>query len=408
MTKRRTWAAAAGAVVIAALGASTGLAVATTGPGGASAPEGTTEAATTVATTTTSSTSSTTTATTPTSAPASTTAAPKLTVAQAVGQMLISHVDGLTASPALLKRVRAGQVGSVILYSENISTTSQLEALTASLQRAAREGHNPPVFIGTDQEGGPVKRIENAAPWLSAAEMGATSHVKSVAQAEGRAAGRALLKDGVNLDFAPVADVPTTSNNFLGERAFGDNTRVVEEGVTGFATGLAEAHVAGSVKHFPGLGGAGPRDTDTEIVTITLSKAQLRAAWAPYRAVSRLHASVGPFVMISNAIYPALSGSGLPADLTPSIVRKELASTGLGNRVTVTDDLQVPAVERYPNAAVRAVRAGIDLLMFAQEEAASERAYRELNAAVHSGSLKSAEVMAAADRVVELKGQLLK
>lgn len=408
MTTRRTWATAVGAVAIAALGATTGLAAATTGAGGAPAPEGTTETTTTVATTTTSSTSSTATATAPTSAPLKTSGAPKLTVAQAVGQMLITHVDGLTASPALLKRVRTGQVGSVILYSENISTTSQLQALTASLQRAAREGHNPPLFIGTDQEGGPVKRLADAAPWLSAAEMGATSRVRSVAEAEGRAAGRALLEDGVNLDFAPVADVPTTSNNFLGERAFGDSTSVVEDGVTGFATGLAEAHVAGSVKHFPGLGGAGPRDTDTEVVTITLSKAQLRAGWAPYRAVARLHASVGPFVMISNAIYPALSRSGLPADLTPSIVRNELASTGLGNRVTVTDDLQVPAVERYPNAAVKAVRAGIDLLMYAQEEAASERAYRELVSAVHAGSLKTAEIMVAADRVVELKDQLLK
>lgn len=404
MTKHRTWAVALSVAAIAALGASTGVAIATAGPeaGGTVAPEGTVESP--QPTTTTSSTTATPTVSTPARAPA----APKLTVGQAVGQMLISHVTGLTASAALLKRIRAGQVGSVILYSENIASTSQLTELTGSLQHAASEGHNPPLFIGTDQEGGPVKRLADAAPWLSAAQMGATRHVRSVAQAEGRAAGRALLKAGVNLDFAPVADIPTTSNNFLGERAFGDNARTVEEGVGGFATGLAEAHVAGSVKHFPGLGGAGPRDTDTEIVTIDLSKTQLRAAWAPYRAVARLSAGVGPFVMISNAIYPGLSDSGLPADLTPRIVRNELASTGLGNRVTVTDDLQVPAVERYANAAVKAVRAGIDLLMFAQEEAASEHAYRELAAAVRAGTLKTTEVTTAADRVVALKTLLLK
>ncbi len=406
MTMRRTWAAAVSAATIAVLGATTALAVATTGSGGAAAPEGMTESA---ATKTATSSSPTPTAKTPTTtALAGAPSDPKLTVAQAVGQMLISHVSGIAASAALLRRVRAGQVGSVILYSENIASTTQLAALTGSLQRAAREGHNPPLFIGTDQEGGTVKRLKDAAPWLSAAEMGATHHVKSVAQAEGRAAGRALHQDGVNLDFAPVADVPTTSNNFLGERAFGNNARVVEEGVTGFAAGLAEAHVAGSVKHFPGLGGAGPRDTDTEIVTITLSKGQLNAAWTPYRAVARLSANIDPLVMISNAIYPALGGSGLPADLTPSIVRNALAACGLGNRVTVTDDLQVPAVERYPNAAVKAVRAGIDLLMYAQEEAASERAYRELEAAVHIGTIKAAEVMTAADRVVALKNQLLK
>lgn len=327
----------------------------------------------------------------------------KLTVTHAVGQMLISHVSGLTAAPALLKRIRAGQVGSVILYAENISTARQLKALTESLQRAAREGHNPPLFIGTDQEGGPVKRLANDPPWLSAAQMGSTSHVKSVAEAEGRAAGRAMLKLGVNLDFAPVADVPTSANNFLGERAFGESSRVVEEGVVGFAKGLGEAHVAGSIKHFPGLGGAGPRNTDLEVVTINLSRSQLRADYAPYRAVAKLGTTVAPLVMISNAIYAALSHSSLPADLSTTIVRNELASTGLGDRVTVTDDLQVPIVERYQDAAVKAVRAGIDLLTFAQEEGASERAFYEIEYAIRTGKLTASEVATAADRVVALK-----
>jgi beta-N-acetylhexosaminidase len=370
-------------------------------PGGAAAPEGTTAPA---AGTTTEPPVDTSTAATP--GIHSSPVAAKLTVGRAIGQMLISHVSGLTASATLLRRIRAGQVGSVILYSENISSTSQLAALTSALQRAAREGHTPPLFIGTDQEGGAVKRLSSAPPWLAAAQMGAATHVKSVAQAEGRATGRALLKVGVNLDFAPVADVPTSANNFLGERAFGRTTRAVEEGVTGFASGLAEGHVAGSVKHFPGLGGAGPRDTDTEIVTITLSKSQLRAAYAPYHAVAKLGTSAGQLVMISNAIYPALSRSDLPADLTPSIVRNELASTGLGNRVTVTDDLEVPAVERYSDAAIKAVRAGIDLLMFASEEAASEQAFRQLEAAVKARTITSAEVIGAANRVIALKAAL--
>ncbi len=405
MTKRRTWAIAVCMATIAALGATVALAIASAGPEGGGTPApGAVEPTEPTTTAPTISTAFTPTVKTPARAPA----VAKLTTGQAVGQMLISHVTGLTASPTLLKRVRSGQLGSVILYSENVSSSAQLAALTGSLQRAAREGHNPPLFIGTDQEGGPVKRLEDAPPWLSAAQMGATSHVRSVAQAEGRAAGRALLKVGINLDFAPVADIPTSSNNFLGERAFSYNPHAVEEGVIGFASGLEEADVGSSVKHFPGLGGAGPRDTDTEVVTIDLSKSQLRSAWAPYRAVARLSTSVAPFVMISNAIYPGLGSSGLPADLTSSIVRKELASTGVGNRVTVTDDLQVPAVEHYPNAAVKAVRAGIDLLMFAQEEAASEHAFRELEAAIQAGTLTTAEVMTAADRVVALKDSLLK
>lgn len=387
-------AAACAAMIVVAAGASASAAPKS---GGAAAPGGGPEGAEGTQSSTT----------TPVqSEPSSAPPVSELTLTQAVGQMLISHVSGLRASTSLLQRIRAGRVGSVILYGENISTPRQVASLTDSLQRAAREGHNPPVFIGTDQEGGTVKRLTDAPPWLSAAQMGLTSHVKSVAEAEGRAAGSALLKLGVNLDFAPVADVPTSANNFLGERAFGRSVHVVEEGVAGFARGLAEAHVAGGVKHFPGLGGAGPHNTDEEIVTIKLSRSQLRADYAPYRAVAKLGSTVAPLVMVSNAIYPGLGRSSLPADLSPTIVRNELTSIGLGGRVTVTDDLQVPAVERYQDAAVKAVRAGIDLLMFAQEEAASERAFSEIEEAVRNGALTRSEVMTAAERVVALKAAL--
>src|SRR5690242_19065715 len=72
----------------------------------------------------------------------------------AVGQMLMTHTTGLAASPRLLGRIRRGEVGSVILYGENIAADGQVLRLTRSLQRAAAAGGNPPLLIGTDQEGG--------------------------------------------------------------------------------------------------------------------------------------------------------------------------------------------------------------------------------------------------------------
>jgi beta-glucosidase-like glycosyl hydrolase len=177
-----------------------------------------------------------------------------------------------------------------------------------------------------------VKHIADAPPTMSAQEMGASRHPRATGETQGMATGRYLLQVGINLDFAPVCDIPTTSNNFLGERAFGHSTLPVVEGATGFAIGLARAHVAASAKHFPGLGAAGPRDTDSEIVTIT-------------------------------------------------------------------DDLEVPAVERFPEAPVRAVLAGEDILMFAQEERSSEDAYLMLRTAVRNGTIPRTLVLAAADRV---------
>ncbi len=333
-------------------------------------------------------------------------AAAPLSLSRAVGQMLMSNLTGLQPSRRLLARIRTGQVGNVILYSENIASSSQLASLDSTLQQAAKAGGNPPLFIAIDQEGGDVKRVSDAPPTLSAQQMGASANPSAVARTQGRATGDYLRRLGINLDFAPVSDIPTTANNFLHERAFGHTQAMVIAGATGFAVGLAEAHIAGTAKHFPGLGAAGPRDTDAEVVTIDASKSALQGAYAPYESMSRLGPSVAPLVMISNAIYPNLDPSGLPADLSPSIVRGQLRLAGMGARVVITDDMEVPSVQQYANAPVMAVQAGDDILMFAEHESGSEQAYREIKAAAASGTLSQSLIIAAAIRVIQLKQNL--
>jgi beta-N-acetylhexosaminidase len=341
--------------------------------------------------------------TAPSVAPTAPTASPD----RELGQMIVSHVEGLAASPRLLARVRAGQVGAVILFSENVADATQLAALTASLQGAAAEGHAPPLLIGVDQEGGPVKRISFAPPTMSAAAMGQRSDPRTVAFDQGQATGTALRRLGINLDFAPVADTPVGGASFLGERAFSSDRTVVAEAAGGFATGLSREDVAGVAKHFPGLGGAGERDTDTEVVQINLSAAQLRHDYAPYRQFSKLGSAVAPIVMISNAIYPALDPTRSPATLSRRIVVGELALAGMSSRVTITDDLEVPAVARFADAPLRAALAGNDMLMFAQDEQASERAYSELRTALAGGALPISVVHAAAERIDALKRLLV-
>ena len=318
----------------------------------------------------------------------------------------MSHVAGVSASPALLARVRSGEVGSVILYSENIANERQLESLIKALQRAAREGGNPPLLIGVDQEGGTVKRLPEAPPSMSASEMGGARNPFAVARSQGTATGEYLRRVGINVDFAPVSDVPNTADNFLGTRAFGHNVHTVTEAARGFALGLAQACTAGTAKHFPGLGFAGPRDTDLEVVNIDASRAALRADWAPYRAMARMGPTVAPLVMISNAIYPALDPSGLPATLSSTIIKHYLATTGLANRVVTTDNLEVPSVERYPDAAVKGVLAGDDLLMFASRESGSEQAYREIRSALAHHIIAPATILGAARKVATLKQEL--
>jgi beta-N-acetylhexosaminidase len=329
-----------------------------------------------------------------------------LSISRAIGQMLMSHVTGLTAPPQLLARVRDGRVGSVILYSENIAGDEQLSRLTSSLQAAARAGGNPPLLIGTDQEGGSVKRLRNSPPTLSARQMGSSADPFSVAESQGRATGLHLRRLGINLDFAPVSDIPTSSDNFLQDRAFGRSQQAVVEGAGGFAQGLAAAHVAASAKHFPGLGDAGTRDSDFTLVSISASKAVLQEAYAPYLAMAQLGADVAPMVMISDASYPALDPSGLPAVLSKKIIQSQLAVAGISDRVTITDDLEVPSTEQFSDTPVKAVLAGDDVLMFAQRESGSERAFQAIASAVANHAIPRSTVIASATKVIALKHAL--
>jgi len=72
--------------------------------------------------------------------------------------------SGASPSRALLAGVRAGEVGSVILFAPNIVSQRQSLKLTGALQRAARAGGNPGLLIAVDQEGGQVKRLPNGPP----------------------------------------------------------------------------------------------------------------------------------------------------------------------------------------------------------------------------------------------------
>ena len=192
-------------------------------------------------------------------------------------------MDGTYPSATLLRDVRAGRVGSVILFSANIVSRSQLSTLTGALQQAARAGGNPPLLIATDQEGGQVKRLPNGPPDRSPPQIAATGNSR-VAYDEGLATGRYLKALGVNWDLAPVLDVPTFSGAFIWRqgRAFSFSASAVATYGTQFAVGLQNGGAAACGKHFPGVGSAAI-DTDFKLNKLRPTKAQRDAALIPYR-----------------------------------------------------------------------------------------------------------------------------
>jgi beta-N-acetylhexosaminidase len=311
---------------------------------------------------------------------------------QAAGQRIIASLPGTTVPAPLAREIRAGRVAGVILFSRNIASRAQLRALTGRLQaerrRAARALRERPLLVMLDQEGGLVKRLAGA-PHRSPAQLGRIGSV-AVARAEGLATGRNLRSVGVNVDLAPVLDVgrPGSSVRALG-RSFGSTaTRV---------TALACA------KHFPGLGRGGANEDDV-FNRIAAPLAALRATdEAPFRAAAQRGI---PLVMVSTGVYPALDAQ--PALFSPMIATDELRGTvGFGG-VAISDDLEVPALaHRSPEQkALAAVRAGEDLLLFAQSAKAEDRGFAALVRAVGTGAVTRSALDAGSDRVLALRDRL--
>jgi beta-N-acetylhexosaminidase len=329
--------------------------------------------------------------------------APPAPLPQLVGQKLVVRMDGRRPDAELLRRVRLGQVGGVILYRDrNFTTPRGLRVVTATLQAASAAAGLPPLLIAVDQEGGAVRQVPWAPPALAPAQM----RTASEARRQGAATGRALRRLGVNVDFAPVADVPATPRSFMLRSG---RTWPGPAGTTGvlanaFADGLESAGVVPVMKHFPGLGWA-VENTDSHVDLIAATRAELAPGLVPYRTAI---AHRIPMIMLSNAVYAAYDGAnaaGWSTAVATRLLRRDLGFAG----VTITDSLDGAARARgLPDdpLAVRAARAGADMLLVTGSEAASRSVYLSLMAAARSGALGRAQLEESARRIAALRARL--
>ncbi|HET7589168.1 MAG TPA: glycoside hydrolase family 3 N-terminal domain-containing protein [Solirubrobacterales bacterium] len=326
--------------------------------------------------------------------PASAGGAERMPARLALGQMIVARFDGANPTPAFIARIRRGEIGGVIFFEEGLKGgKAAIAARVERLQAAARQGDNPPLLVMVDQEGGSVKRLPGP-PAKAAAAMTADD-----AEAEGEATGDYLAQLGIDVDLAPVADVHHPGS-FLGSRTFASQPDEVASLACAFAAGLRSQGIAATLKHFPGLGQA-TVNTDEAPVTVDASAAALRADYAPYEACA---GEPRTLVMVDTAVYPRLTGNQ-PAVMSPETYKRELPRVG-ADGVTISDDLEAPAVQNETTPARRSVDAGLDLLLYARTEATSADAYARLLEDVESGAIPAPKVEAAATKVLALKAEL--
>jgi len=334
-----------------------------------------------------------------------------LTDAQLAGQRLVvTFRDTRSPGPALLRRIRRGELAGVILFSSEAPDVRSARRLADRLQREARSGPIPqPLLVMIDQEGGDgattgARRLPDAPPRRSAAQQARDG--LGVARASGHETGRALRRAGVNVNLAPVADVGRRGAAITREgRSYGASARAVGQLTAAFVGGQRSSGVASTLKHFPGFGAARV-NTDDAPATIALTAGMLRgvdeAAFAPgLRAGAQL-------VMLSNAIYPALDRAQ-PAPFSPRIAVGELRERLGFDGVSITDDLEAGALDGYGTPAQRAVRAvgaGVDLALVGRRAASGVAAHQELIGALNDGRMPRRQLEQGAARVLALRARL--
>jgi beta-N-acetylhexosaminidase len=295
----------------------------------------------------------------------------RMSLSEKIGQLLIvqfrygSDGGALTAlSKADLSLLDDVRPGGVILFRENFDTVEQVIELVGSLKVASRY----PLFLAVDEEGGLVSRLVRsgripATPIPRAEDVGATGNPEAAYDVYSVVA-RELLALGLNMNFAPVADVLTDPDNqVIMTRAFADVPETAAAFVAEAVRGLEENGVVSVVKHFPGHGDSSG-DSHFEVIRLPHDLQRLRdVELLPFRSAAEAGAGG---VMTAHLYFPEVDGGELPASLSPfflqELLRREMNYQGL----IITDALEMKGlagVASPEEAGILAIQNGADMLL---------------------------------------------
>lgn len=292
----------------------------------------------------------------------------------------------------------AAGAGGVVLFGS--WAPADLGAQLAGLRAAVPGGTG--LWVMTDEEGGGIQRMANlvgSLPWPS--YMGAYWSPARI-RAEVYAVAARMAADGVNMDLAPVVDVDGRnvapgSGDPDGWRSFSGSVPVVTADGSAFASGLEAGGVTPVLKHFPGLGGTTANSDDGPADTLPWSTLQ-RSGLPPFEAGV---ADGVPAVMVSNDVVPGLTT--VPASLSAIAVSQVLQGQLHFRGLVITDSLSAKAIAAagysVPAAAVQALRAGADMVMFTIGSQ-FDQIVGAVVSAVAGGSLSRSRLTAAAAAVL--------
>ena len=319
--------------------------------------------------------------------------------ADKVGQLLMIGIHGKTLNDDAKFMLNEYRVGGIILFDRNMESKDQVKSLITDINKTGKSAGLTPLFIGIDQEGGAVARMEDQLIKVPPAEeLGKEPIEQAVSLA--KQSGTELKDLGFNINFAPVADLGLTYG-----RSFSTNPDDVVRYASAVGKAYDEAGLWYSYKHFPGIGKTDvDLHADTSVVPVS-KETLLNEDTKVFVDLIKQSKPNTYAIMVSHAMYPQIDADH-PSSLSKAIItdwfRKDMGYNG----VVVTDDMDMGALAKhytFGDMAVQSILAGSDILLVCHEYEHMQEAYNGLMKAVKDGRISKERLDESVKRILLMK-----
>lgn len=319
--------------------------------------------------------------------------------ADKVGQLLMIGIHGKTLNDDAKFMLNEYRVGGIILFDRNMESKDQVKSLIADINKTGKSAGLTPLFIGIDQEGGAVARMEDQLIKVPPAEeLGKEPIEQAVSLA--KQSGTELKDLGFNINFAPVADLGLTYG-----RSFSTNPDEVVRYASAVGNAYDEAGLWYSYKHFPGIGKTDvDLHADTSVVPVS-KETLLNEDTKVFVDLIKQSKPNTYAIMVSHAMYPQIDPDH-PSSLSKAIITDWLRKDMGYNGVVVTDDMDMGALAKhytFGDMAVQSILAGSDILLVCHEYEHMQEAYNGLMKAVKDGRISKERLDESVKRILLMK-----
>lgn len=330
----------------------------------------------------------------------------KLSPDERLGQLIMPlyYMPEYTAAnrATIEKEIKEYHLGG-ILFSKG--TRKSQNQYVDYAQQLSKQETGLPLLIAADAEWGTAMRLKDGLRFPMNKDLAMIDPAirDSMLYQYGLAMAEELHNTGVQISFAPVLDINSNPKNpIIGARSFGADQKVVTSCGLSYASGLEDGGVMAVAKHFPGHGDTDV-DSHKQLPLLSHSAERMRNfEMQPFHDYSR--AGFGG-IMTAHLEVPSLEPTkGMPATASKKILTDELRTRMGFNGLVFTDGLAMEGARKYPDICVKALNAGVDILL---QPTPMDASWKQLKAAIKQGTLKQKTIDEKCRRVLTWKYALI-